>query len=178
MCRSRSTSSAAKRRGWGVADFKVEIVARANTDGGYDLQLEADGGIFPLQSVSGRDEALQLIEQSLTAPLAEAEKLKTLDELSTQVQSMVDELANGLERLSQLEQRVSGVDVLAELARLAEALKGGGGGVQVPRPTPPGPGPKTPAGPDRGLRRRELIPHQAVGGAVHRSEAVAEHGEG
>ena len=44
----------------------------------------------------------------------------------------------------------------------------------VPQPIPV----QQPAGPDRGLRRRELIPHQAVGGAVHRSEAVAEHGEG
>lgn len=129
-----------------------------------------------MTTVVSPDEALQLVYDALTAPLADAEKLKTLDELSTQVQTMVDELGGALNRLALLEEQVRGVDVLAELAKLAEGLKGGGGPARPTQATPVRQ-PQQLAGPDRGLRRPP-VPHQPTGGAVHRGEAVAEHGEG
>lgn len=164
-----------------MADLGIQIIASQRSDGKFDLSLEMQG-IEPILlqgEVASPEDALRLIYDALTAPLADADKLKTLDELSTQVQSMVDELGNAIERLSQLEQRVSGVDVLSELAKLTESLRGGGGGGGGDgTPTRPTLRQQQPSGPDRGLRRKVMVPHEAVGGAVPRHEVTGEHGEG
>ena len=159
----------------------VSIVLRRVPDMTWAVELEHQGLTTILASgYQTADRAVEVVAEALTAPLATAETLARYDEGMGQVQGLMDRVTDVEAKLSEIATKVEFMHGL-----LAAALGGGRTGLP-PQSGPIGPGlvqahhqqAHQPRSQEPGGLRRELVPHQPVGGAMRGPASVGGGGGG